>query len=247
MKKCLDVLLDVLFAIFGLIGKIFRLLHREREAVPTTSASVNPVISNISEINLPKPDTIPIATPKPAEIKVIIPKKVEIANPTPKTKKQAFIEALRIAVADKFDPILVYAHCHLETADFTELIGDYNYAGMKPPSKLRPPDTPGWDGVIIKRATHEWVKGKLEPVYDYFCDFSSADNFILFYKFQVKRVYPAAYENRNSVQAYIYWIAKGGWGGNPDNYTEYEKAFTKRYADLRANDIAKKILETLSI
>lgn len=200
----------------------------------------NPIISEVVPISPPIP---PQVAPDPIipENKSILPATPEIAVIPPKTKETLFVEALKIVVADKFDPLLVYAHAHLETAGFTKLIGNFNYAGMKPPAKLRPPNTPGWNGVIIKRPTHEWIKGKLVPVYDYFCDFSNAENFMIFYKFQVKRVYPPAYENRNSLQAYIYWIAKGGWGGNPDDYTDYEKAFTKRLADLRANGIYEKL------
>ena len=92
MKKCLDILLDALFAVIGLIGKILRLLHREREVKPTDTASVKPVISNISEINLPKPDTMPVATPKPAEISTIIPEKVEIPIIDKMTKFNRCIE-----------------------------------------------------------------------------------------------------------------------------------------------------------
>jgi len=235
MKKCLDVLLDVLFAIFGLIGKIFRLLHREREAVPTTSASVNPVISNISEINLPKPDTMPVATPKPAEISTIIPKKVEIANPTPESKKQAFIKALRIVVADKFDPLIVFTQCYHETDNFRKLVGEWNYCGCKFPQKAIPP-------VPIKTIsciTHEVINGSPKTVQGIFADFNSADDFMIFYVWQIKRLYKTCYENRNNPHLFFYGLTHDiyKWATN----ISYSEKLIKLYAHLKANGIERQL------
>ena len=246
MKKCLDILLDVLFAIFGLIGKIFRLLHREREAVPTTSASVNPVISNISEINLPKPDTMPVATPKPAEIKVIIPKKVEIANPTPETKKQAFIEALRIVVVDKFDPLIVFTHSYNESANWKKVIGNCNSFGLKVPIKYlktHKPPFAGWDGAVVKNVmTHEENKNGTEFLPQDFMDFSSFDNQMTYYCFHIQRVFLPAWENRNSPQAYFYWLQKIGYFTDRDG----ANTLTKLYAHLKTNGEYQKMLDILN-
>ena len=231
MKKCLDILLDALFAIFGLIGKIFRFLHREREAVPTTSASVNPVISNISEINLPEPNTMPAVTPTIASETQIPEKQVDI----PITKKQAFIKALRIVVADKFDPLIVFTQCYHETDNFRKLVGEWNYCGCKFPQKAIPPVPIKTIGCI----THEVINGSSKTVQGIFADFNSADDFMIFYVWQIKRLYKTCYENRNNPHLFFYGLTHDIYKWATD--ISYSEKLIKLYAHLKANGIERQL------
>jgi len=231
VKKCLDALLNALFAVIGLFPKIFYLFRREREAVPTTSASVNPVISNISEINLPKPDTTPAVTSTIASETQIPEKQVDI----PITKKQAFIKALRIVVADKFDPLIVFTQCYHETDNFRKLVGEWNYCGCKFPQKAIPP-------VPIKTIsciTHEVINGSPKTVQGIFADFNSADDFMIFYVWQIKRLYKTCYENRNNPHLFFYGLTHDiyKWATN----ISYSEKLIKLYAHLKANGIEKQL------
>ena len=230
VKKCLDALLNALFAVIGLIGKIFRLLHREREAVPTTSASVNPVISNISEINLPKPGTMPITTPKPAEIKVIIPKKVEIANPTPESQEIALIKALMILGnrQNVWNLKIIYTWGHLEGSRWSEaekklypfdtylVLQGNNFWGMKKSSF--------WDKYIINPLDRQ--------SYNKFDSVAEAVGFLDLF---VKKGYTKSYEVRNDYKQFFPLLAQGNWGAYCPG-VNYAKDLIARYEQLPSWD-----------
>lgn len=182
--------------------------------------------------------TIPAETPPiPPQVasEPIIPAVEPIIPITPKTKEQAFIQALKIAVADKFDTLIVYCQCYHETDAFRKLVGEWNYAGCKVPQKAIPP-------VPIKSIevwTHEVINGVLTKLKDTFADFNSADDFMKFYVWQIKRLYKESYENRNSPSAFFYWLTHGvnKWATDPN----YSIKLEKLYADLRANGIYEKL------
>ena len=74
------------------IKTISGLFRRGREVKPTDTASVNPVISNISEINLPKPATTPAVIPTIASETQIPEKQVDIPIIDKMTKFNRCIE-----------------------------------------------------------------------------------------------------------------------------------------------------------
>ena len=204
MKKCLDILLDALFAVIGLFPKIFYLFRREREVKPTDTVSVGNAMTN----TLPNPAIPP---PKP-------------------TKEQEFVKALGIAVTDGFDPLILYTHAYHETGNFKHIVGDWNYFGMKPPGH--------WQGKVIKIKTQEYDK-QYHTIYDYFCDFATADACVKFYISQIKRLYPESYKNRQDAQLYFWGLTRWRykWATDPI----YSEKLIKLYADLKANGIQEQI------
>ena len=208
MKKCLDILLDALFAVIGLFPKIFYLSRREREVKPTDTASVKPATQSTSNNPLPNPVIPP---PKP-------------------TKEQEFVKALGIAVTDGFDPLILYTHAYHETGNFKHIVGDWNYFGMKPPKH--------WIGKIVRIKTQEY-DNYYKTIYDYFCDFTNAEDCVKFYIKQIKRLYPESYKNRQDAQLYFWGLTRWRykWASDPT----YSEKLIKLYTDLKANGIAERI------
>ena len=230
MKKCLDILLDALFAVIGLFPKIFYLFRREREAVPTTSASVNPVISNISEINLPEPATMPVAMPKPAEIKAIIPKKVEIANPTPKNQETALIKAIMVLGnrQNVWDLKIIYTWGHLEGSRWSEA-----------EKKLYPFDT----ALVLlannfwgMKKSSFWTKSFINPLDKQFYNkFDSVPEAVGFLDLFINKGYTKAYEVRNDYKQFFPLLAQGNWGAYCPG-VNYAKDLIARYEQLPSWD-----------
>ena len=199
----------------------------------------SPIIPETPAITPPIPPQV-APEPQTPEKQADIPETPKIVVSTPiLSKEQEFIKALPILVADKFDPIIVYTQCSHETDKFRRLVGEWNYAGMKIPQKAIPP-------VPIKPIevwTHEVINGRTIKLKDTFANFNSADDFMQFYMWQIKRLYKESYENRNSPQAYFYWLTHGinKWATD----LSYSKKLEKLYADFRANGIYEKLNKLL--
>ena len=154
-----------------------------------------------------------------------------LLNPViPPTKEQEFINALGQAVTDGYDPLIPYTQAYLETSNFKHLAGDWNYFGMKPPRS--------WQGKVIKIKTQEYDK-QYHTIYDYFCDFATAEDCVKFYISQIKRLYPESYKNRQDAQLYFWGLTRWRykWGTDPI----YSEKLIKLYADLKANGIQEQI------
>ena len=147
-------------------------------------------------------------------------------------KKTEFIKALRIAVLDGFEPLILYTQCYHETGNFKKIIGKYNYAGLKCPVSINPPIA-GWDGTRLLVTTHETINGVSRKVIDAFCDFSSAEFFMSFYIYQIKRLYREAYAERTDATHFYHWLTRGKNRYATD--LSYTDKLQKLYADLRAN------------
>ena len=153
------------------------------------------------------------------------------AIPSPKpSKEQEFVKALGHAVADGFDPLIPYTHAYHETGNFKHLVGEWNYFGMKPPKH--------WIGKIIKIKTQEYDK-QYHTIYDYFCDFATAEDCVKFYIKQIKRLYPESYKNRQDAKLYFWGLTRWRykWASDP----AYSEKLIKLYADLKANGIQERI------
>ena len=185
VKKCLDALLNALFAVIGLIGKIFRLLHREREAVPTTSASVKPATPSISNNPLPNPA---IPSPKPS-------------------KEQEFVKALQLIGnrQNNWDLKIIYAHAHLESSI-------WNDKSKKMSAFTHPITQIGNNFWGIKKSSI-WDKFILNPLdKQYYCRFDDPAEAVGFYDLFIKRGYPDSYKNRNSYRLFFPLLRQGKFG-----------------------------------
>jgi len=214
MKIC-----DVLVAVMKSINKIYNLLFGKitnRQA----NVSANTVLNYTNEQT-----TQAVETPK-----VIKDKKIE------------FIKSLHLAVINGFEPFIIYTHAYHETSNFTKIIGEYNYTGLKVPSLISP--IAGWKGKVVYITTHEMINGVNTKVIDKFLDFDNADDFMSFYIFQIKRLYKESYENRNNAIAYFYWLTRGKNRYATD--LSYSDKLEKLYTHLKSNGEYEKVIEMLN-
>lgn len=150
-------------------------------------------------------------------------------------KQTEFIFALTIAEQRGFLPFIVYVHAYHETGGFVHPIGN-NFFGLKPPTQIKPPRE-GWTGTKVLRTTHETIKGTSVKLDDYFCDFATAADCIQFYCFQITRLFPFAYANRQDPTKYF----DGLFSGNLKFATDlnYLPTIKKLYTHLLAEEPEK--------
>lgn len=172
-------------------------------------------------------------------VPLLLENKPVITPKNPENKKLLFVKSLRIAMNDGFNPIMVYAQCYHETANFRKLVGEFNYAGIKIPKKAIPP-------VAIKPIvilTHEVINGINTLLKDTFADFNSADDFMLFYIWQIKRLYKDSYENRNNPKVFFHFLTCGQNKWATD--TTYSKKLEHTYINLISDGIYEQIKDIL--
>lgn len=140
------------------------------------------------------------------------------------TKRQHFVKSLseHPDIDDKFDRKIPYIQARLETGNFKHLVGNWNFAGMKPPRS--------WEGKVIKINTHEVINGVWTPMPDYFCDFDNADDFVSFYLYQIKRLYRDSWKNRGDYKLFFWWLTRGKFKWATD--TEYSSKLIRMYEGL---------------
>lgn len=159
-------------------------------------------------------------------------------------KEIEFIKSLLLPIDDMYEPLIVYTHCYHETGGFKSFAGENNCAGIKVPMmylKTHKPPFFGWDGISKDVITHEIIKGKKIKIIDRFCSFSSIKNFMTFYLFTIKRVYPSAYDCRSNYALYFNELQKGGFATDKD----YAKKLKTLYAHILVNDKPKDIYDIL--
>jgi len=159
----------------------------------------------------------------------------------PENKENQFIKALKLVVVNKYDPIIIYCHAYHETNNFKSLIGDFNYFGLKCPSLIPPSPEIGWKGKSILKTTHETTNGVSKKINDWFCDFETADDCLIFYMYQIKRLYYNSYENRKNATLFFYWLTRDKNRFATD--LTYTDKLIKLYADLKVNGIEQKLLD----
>jgi len=160
-------------------------------------------------------------------------------------KKVEFIKSLGIAVANGFDPLIVYTHAYNESDNFRAIIGECNALGLKVPMiylKTHKPPFGGWDGAIVRGVmTHE--QGKVtEFLPQDFMDFLTFNKQTEYYCFHIARVFKSAWRVRISPVEYFALLQKFGY------FTDKTGAITliKLYADFNANGERQKILDILN-
>lgn len=162
----------------------------------------------------------------------------------PETKENQVIKALKIAILDKFNPLCVYTQMYHESGAFKKPVGIWNYAGLKMPRQLLPDEVNnGWGGKTVKITTHETINGISQKLDDYFVDFSSAENLVKFYCFQVKRLFKEAYKNRNDYKLYFWWMTRDKLKYATD--PNYSEKLIKLYAHLKADGMEETIDKTI--
>jgi hypothetical protein len=78
-----------------------------------------------------------------------------------------------------------------------------------------------------------------------FCDHKSADDGMIFYLFQIERLYPESWANKNNVVNYINGLFDFKFQYATANPEEYKKSFNNLFAHFRANGIYGQINEIL--
>jgi flagellum-specific peptidoglycan hydrolase FlgJ len=118
-----------------------------------------------------------------------------------KTKLEEFLECLLVSKEYGFSDWCVVTHGWHESGGFQRVIGKYNFWGIKKPEK--------WTGEVLPISTHEYISGEKKSVVDYFIDFATCEQAMLWYCDLIERLYPEAYFNRQVPELYFKGLVSG--------------------------------------
>ncbi|MEM2986955.1 MAG: glucosaminidase domain-containing protein [Nitrososphaerota archaeon] len=162
---------------------------------------------------------------------VPMPKKLFSKSTMKKTKEEEFVSNLNILKDLGWDPYIPYTHAWHESGQFKKVIGEYNFWGIKRPSK--------WEGKEILVLTHEYINGKKVKVTDKFIDFYNIQEALLWYDSFIRRIYKISYANRNNYVNFFSGLVSGPYKYATD--PNYAKKLTELYVTLKNSGRLEKI------
>lgn len=149
-------------------------------------------------------------------------------------KIEEFIACLTVSREYGFNDWGVIVHAWHESGGFKKVIGNFNFWGIKKPQK--------WNGIIFPVNTHEFIDGKNISVIDYFIDFATCEQAMLWYCGLIDRLYPEAFFNRQTPELYFKGLTNGKYQYATD--PKYSDKLISLYTYLKTeNDFLKNILK----
>jgi len=147
-------------------------------------------------------------------------------------KLDYFISCLPVSREWGFNDWCIVTHAWHESAGFQKVIGKYNFWGIKKPQK--------WVGETIPINTHEYIKGKKVAVVDYFIDFATCEQALLWYCGLIDRLYPESFFNRQLPELFFKGLVNGKYKYATD--PKYADKLEKLYIQLKDNIRLKNVL-----
>jgi flagellar protein FlgJ len=150
------------------------------------------------------------------------------------TKFDEFLGCLPASREYGFSDWCVVVHAWHESGGFQKVIGKYNFWGIKKPDR--------WAGEVLPINTHEFVGGKNVSIVDYFIDFATCEQAMLWYCDLIERLYPEAFFNRALPELFFKGLTNGKYQYATD--PKYSDKLISLYNYLKSeNDMLKNILK----
>lgn len=144
---------------------------------------------------------------------------------------------LKLSRNEGFDDFAIITQSWHESGSYFKVIGKYNFWGIKKPNN--------WTGKVLPVQTHEYLNGTRIAVTDYFIDFETCADAVLWWNSLIGRLYKEAFANRNSPSLFFKELC------NPKNKYQYATDINysfkllELYQQLKSNKTLNLILKNI--